>query len=59
LFILISGLAGNVIHDSIRPLFDSLASKLFQLWMLKAMGIIKKERYQKLVDKLVEKRILN
>lgn len=59
LFILICGLIGNVIHDSIQPFFDSLAFKLFELWALKVLGIIKEERYQKLVNKLVEKRILN
>jgi hypothetical protein len=59
LFILICGLIGNAVHGSIQRLFDSLMFKLVELWMLKTLGIITKEKYQELVNQLVEKRILN
>jgi hypothetical protein len=59
IFILVCGLIGNAIHESIQLLFDSLPFKLFELWVLKVLRIISKERYEELVGKIVEKRIVN
>jgi hypothetical protein len=59
LLILICGLIGNAVHGSIQRFFDSLMVRLAKLWVLKTLGIITKEKYQELVNQLVEKLILN